>query len=106
MASSISAGDRLGWTSSLPRAGWKNHYSRGRKSLKTWRKKWQELDEKALIAIQLCLTDEVLDEFLMEKTVSSLWEWLHDHYLKKSLANWLILKQHLFLLGMHWSTPI
>ena len=28
---------------------------------------WQELDEKALTAIQLCLTDEVLDEFSMEK---------------------------------------
>ena len=48
---------------------------------------WQELDEKALMAIQLYLTDEVLDEFSMEKTTSSLWEQLQDNYLKKSLAN-------------------
>ena len=29
-----------------------------------------------------------------------------DHYLKKSLANWLILKQRFFLLRMHEGTPI
>jgi len=32
------------------------------------------LDEKALTAIQLCLADEVLDEFSTEKTISSLWK--------------------------------
>ena len=53
---------------------------------------WQELDEKALTAIQ-CLVDEVLDEFSIEKTTSSLWERLQDHYLKKLLVNRLILKQ-------------
>ena len=66
---------------------------------------WQKLDEKALMAIQLCLADEVLDEFSTEKTTSSLWERLQDHYLKKSLANWLILKQRLFL-RMHEGAPI
>ena len=34
---------------------------------------WQELDEKALIAIQFCLADEVLDEFSTEKTIFLLW---------------------------------
>ena len=29
---------------------------------------WQELDEKALMAIQLCLADEVLDGFSTETT--------------------------------------
>jgi len=48
----------------------------------------------------------VLDEFSMEKIASSLYERLQDHYLKKSLANWLILKQRLFLLRMHEGTPI
>jgi len=33
---------------------------------------WQELDEKVLTAIQLCLANEILDEFFMEKTTSSL----------------------------------
>jgi len=31
---------------------------------------WQELDEKALMVIQLCSVDEVLDEFSIEKTSS------------------------------------
>jgi len=31
---------------------------------------WQELDEKALMAIQLCLAYEVLNEFSTEKTSS------------------------------------
>jgi len=34
------------------------------------------------------------------------WERLQDHYLKKSLANRLILKQCLFLLSMHKGIPI
>jgi len=54
-------------------------------------KTWQELDEKALMAIQLCFADKVLDEFSSEKITSSLWERFQDHYLKKSLANWFIL---------------
>ena len=66
---------------------------------------WHELDEKALMA-QFCLAAEVLDEFFTEKTTSSLWERLQDHYLKKSLANQLILKQRLFLLRKHEGTPI
>jgi len=48
----------------------------------------------------------VSDEFSIEKITSSLWERLQDHYLKKLLANWLILKQCLFLLYMHEVTPI
>jgi len=35
---------------------------------------WQELDEKALTAMQLFLEDKVLDEFSTEKTTSLLWE--------------------------------
>ena len=59
-----------------------------------------------MTAIQLYLADEVLDEFFTEKTSFSLWERLQDYYLKKSLANQLILKQSLFLLRMHEGTPI
>ena len=33
---------------------------------------WEELDEKALSAIQLCLANTVLQEVLMEKTSSAL----------------------------------
>jgi len=57
---------------------------------------WQELDEKAFMAIQFCLEDGVLDEFSSQKITSSLWERLQDYFLKKSLVNRLILKQLLF----------
>ena len=48
----------------------------------------------------------MLDEFSMEKTSSSLCERLQNYYLKKSLANRLILKHNLFLLCMHEGTHI
>ena len=53
---------------------------------------WEELDEKALSAIQLCLANTVLQEVLMEKTLSSLWKRLETLYVTKSLANRLVLK--------------
>jgi len=61
MASSILTGGRLGWMSSLPRAGWKKHYSRGRKNLKTWRKKilegvgWESLDNYSALLGKRCV---------------------------------------------------
>ena len=67
---------------------------------------WQELNDKASTAVPLCLADEVLDVFSTKKITSSLCERLQDHYLKKSLANRLILKQHPFLLRMLEGTPI
>jgi len=68
------------------------------------KKTWQELDEKTLMAIQLCLVGEVLNEFSIEKQRPRYGS--EDHYLKKLLANQLILKQRLFLLCMHEGTPI
>ncbi|KAG8485099.1 hypothetical protein CXB51_021018 [Gossypium anomalum] len=60
---------------------------------------WEELDEKELYAIQLCLT--VLQEVLMEKTSSALWKRLGTLYATKSLANRLVLKQLLFTFRMN-----
>ena len=54
---------------------------------------WVKMDERALTAIQLCLADEVFDEFSSEKTAAALWAKLQDAYLKMSLANRMILKQ-------------
>jgi len=51
-------------------------FGREKKSEDMKEETWQELDEKALTAIQLWLADEVLDEFSTEKTASSLWEQL------------------------------
>ncbi|KAK5833221.1 hypothetical protein PVK06_017039 [Gossypium arboreum] len=62
---------------------------------------WEELDEKALSAIQLCLANTVLQDVLMEKTSSALWKRLETLYATKSLANCLVLKQHLFTFRMN-----
>ena len=62
---------------------------------------WEELDEKALSAIQLCLANTVLQEVLMEKTSFALWKRLETLYATKSLANRLVLKQRLFTFRMN-----
>ncbi|KAG8488563.1 hypothetical protein CXB51_016262 [Gossypium anomalum] len=62
---------------------------------------WEELDEKALPAIQLCLANTVLQEVLMEKTSSALWKMLETLYETKSLANRLVLKQRPFTFRMN-----
>ena len=65
--SSISAGGRLGWTPSLPRRVEEITTWEGRKASRHEERNLAGLDEKALIAIQFCLADEVLDEFSTEK---------------------------------------
>ncbi|MFQ6670417.1 hypothetical protein Gotur_035348 [Gossypium turneri] len=61
----------------------------------------EELDEKTLSAIQLCLTNMVLPEVLMEKTSSALWKRLETLYATKSPTNRLVLKQCLFMFRMN-----
>ncbi|KAG8492554.1 hypothetical protein CXB51_009968 [Gossypium anomalum] len=62
--------------------------------------KWEELDEKALSGIQLCLTNNVLQEVLMEKTTSMLWKKMETLCMTKSLTNRLLLKQCLYTFRM------
>ncbi|KAG8493142.1 hypothetical protein CXB51_010505 [Gossypium anomalum] len=73
----------------------------GKKPENLNRTEWEELDEKALSAIQLCLANTVLQEVLMEKTSSALWKRLKTLYATKSLANCLVLKQCLFTFRMN-----
>ena len=54
---------------------------------------WDEIDEKALSAIQLCLSREVLCEVINEKTTTDIWSKLESLYMIKSLANKLRLKE-------------
>ncbi|MBA0880235.1 hypothetical protein Goshw_022215 [Gossypium schwendimanii] len=80
----------------------------GLKNVVIWKKPknlnqtvWEEFYEKALSAIQLCLTNTILHEVLMEKTSSTLWKRLETFYATKPLANLLVLKQHLFTFRMN-----
>ncbi|KAG8474630.1 hypothetical protein CXB51_031256 [Gossypium anomalum] len=73
----------------------------GKKTENLNQTEWEELEKKALSAIQLCLTNTVLQEVLMEKTSSALWKRLETLYATKSLANRLVLKQRLFTFRMN-----
>ena len=60
----------------------------------------QELDEKALSTIQLCLTKEVLCEFIHEQITIGLWLKLELLYMTESLDNKLRLKEMLYTIRM------
>ena len=47
----------------------------------------EQWDEKALSAIQLCLSREVLREVINEKSTTDIWSKLESLYMTKSLAN-------------------
>ncbi|KAM3302582.1 hypothetical protein P3S67_017084 [Capsicum chacoense] len=72
----------------------------------TTEEQWEEMDEKALSTIQLCLSCEVLREVINEKTAAGIWSKLESLYMTKSLANKLRLKERLFTLRMSEGTPI
>jgi hypothetical protein len=65
-----------------------------------------ELDEKALSSIQLCLSKEVLREVVNESTAAGLWLKLETLYMTKNLANKLRLKERLYTIRMVEGTPI
>ena len=58
--------------------------------------RWEEIDTKALSAIQLCLSNEVLREVVKETTTKSIWEKLESLYMAKSVTNRLLLKSRLY----------
>ncbi|GKV16510.1 hypothetical protein SLEP1_g27143 [Rubroshorea leprosula] len=60
-----------------------------------------DLKERALSAIQLSLSDEVLGEVAEENSASALWSKLEALYLTKSVSNRLYLKKRLFTLNMN-----
>ncbi|GKV50375.1 hypothetical protein SLEP1_g57082 [Rubroshorea leprosula] len=60
-----------------------------------------DLKERALSAIQLSLSDEVLGEVAEENSASALWSKLEALYLTKSITNRLYLKKRLFTLSMN-----
>jgi hypothetical protein len=49
--------------------------------------KWQDIDERALSAIQFSLSFDVLREVIHEKSAATLWKKLEELYMTKSLAN-------------------
>ncbi|KAL5757330.1 hypothetical protein ACOSP7_019941 [Xanthoceras sorbifolium] len=62
--------------------------------------KKQEMDDKALASIQLCLSNEVLREVMQEKTAKDLWDKLESLYVTKNLTTKLVAKHRLYTLSM------
>ena len=67
--------------------------------------KWEEMDAKALSAIQLYLSNEVLREVVKETTFKGIWERLESLYMSKSMTNWLLLKSRLYDLRLEEGKP-
>ncbi|MBA0552713.1 hypothetical protein Golob_023494, partial [Gossypium lobatum] len=62
---------------------------------------WDRLDKKALSSIQLCRTNNVLHEVLIEKTIYTLWKKLETFYATEYLTNRLVLKRWLYTFRMN-----
>jgi len=68
--------------------------------------KWEELEENALSAIQLCLAPHALREVLYKTTGVDLWVRLEELYMTKSLTNKIQLKDRLYTFKMAESSPV
>jgi hypothetical protein len=68
--------------------------------------KWDDLDEKTLSTLQLCLSTDVLRDVMNEKSTVALWKKLEELYTTKSLTNKLCLKEHLYTIRMAEGTSI
>jgi hypothetical protein len=68
--------------------------------------KWQDIDERALSAIQLSLSFDVLREVMHEKSAATLWKKLEELYMTKSIANKLRLKERLYIIRMSEGTSM
>ena len=53
---------------------------------------WEEMDERALSAIRLCLVDDVLFNFVSKITAAGLWTKFERMYTTKSLTNKILLQ--------------
>ena len=69
-------------------------------------KQWEELNENALLTIQLFLTPQVLHEVIDKTTVAYLWLRLEQRYKTTCLSNKIHLKEQLYTIRMVKGTPI
>ena len=76
--------------------GYKGHVGEEKKPIGLSEGKWEEMDAKALLAIQLCPSNELLREVVKETTSKGIWEKLKSLYMAKSGMNRLLLKSRLY----------
>jgi hypothetical protein len=66
----------------------------------------EDLDEKYLSTIRLCLADDVMFNIVGEDTTSGLWIKLESLYMTKSLTSRIYLKRQLYSLQMKQGTKV
>ena len=68
--------------------------------------RWEEIVTKALLAIQLCHSNELLREVVKESTTKGIWKKLESLYMAKSVTNRLLLKSRLHDLRLEEGKPL
>eukprot|EP00253_Pinus_taeda_P017069 PITA_17069 len=66
---------------------------------------WDEMDERVVSAIRLCLADDVLFNIVPKTTAVGLWTKLEKLYMTKSLTNRILLKRQLYAITLLCSLP-
>ena len=61
---------------------------------------WNEIDKKAISAIEMHVTDEMLRNLMSKKNAKDMWIRLEEMYIRKSMSNKLNLKKQLCKLEM------
>lgn len=61
---------------------------------------WEQLQEKAVTTIRLCLVDDVLYHIMNLSSPVKIWKKLKSRYVSKSLMSKLYLKEKLYNLKM------
>lgn len=61
---------------------------------------WEEMQDKAVSTIRLCLSDDITHQVMDLTTCKEMWDKLEKMYMSKSLSSKLYLKQRLFGLKM------
>jgi hypothetical protein len=68
--------------------------------------KWQDINKRALSAIQLSLSFDVQREVMHEKFVATLWKKLEELYMTKSLTKNLRIKERIYTIRMPEGTSM
>jgi len=77
---------------------------KGKRPLKIEEQEWNDIDQKVLSTIILFITDDVLQEVILETTIVELLNKLESLYMKKTVANHLGALQKLYMLCMQEGT--
>ena len=68
--------------------------------------KWEEMDVKALFAIQLYLSNKILRKVVKEEASKDIWKKLESLHMEKSVTNRLLFKNHSYDIRLQEGKPM